>query len=238
MITVLLADDQALVREGFRLILEVEPDFEVVGEAANGAEAVEQAIRLTPDVILMDIRMPEMDGIAAARALIRKGVEAKVLMLTTFDRDDYLYGAMRAGASGFLVKDVGRDQLVHAIRTVSTGEALLAPSLVRRLVEDFCDRPPPGPATPPQLRSLTDRELEVLRHVGHGRSNAEIAGDLFLSEATVKTHLAHVMAKQGLRDRVQAVVLAYETGLVRPGHQDGRDREGRDRDEQGPHAKA
>jgi DNA-binding NarL/FixJ family response regulator len=223
MITVLLADDQALVREGFRLILEVEPDITVVGEAANGAEAVELSIRLTPDVILMDIRMPELDGIAAAEQLIRKGVEAKVLMLTTFDRDDYLYGAMRAGASGFLVKDVGRDQLVHAIRTVSAGDALLAPSLVRRLVEDFCDRPPPGPARPAQLRNLTERELEVLRHVGHGQSNAEIAEDLFLSEATVKTHLAHVMQKQALRDRVQAVVLAYEAGLVRPGHQGGND---------------
>jgi len=218
MITVLLADDQALVREGFRLILEVEPDIEVVGEAANGAEAVEHAIRLAPDVILMDIRMPELDGIAAVRQLIQAGVHARVLILTTFDRDDYLYNAMRAGASGFLVKDVRRDQLVHAIRTVSAGEALLAPGLVRRLVEDFCKRPPPGPGTPHQLRNLTQRELEVLRHVGRGRSNAEIARGLFLSEATVKTHLAHVMQKQGLRDRVQAVVLAYEAGLVRPGH--------------------
>ena len=217
MITVLLADDQALVREGFRLILEVEPDIEVVGEASNGAEAVEHAIRLAPDVILMDIRMPELDGIAAVRQLIRADVRARVLMLTTFDRDDYLYDAMRAGASGFLVKDVRRDQLVHAIRTVSAGDALLAPGLVRRLVEDFCQRPPPGPETPHRLRNLTERELEVLRHVGRGRSNAEIARDLFLSEATVKTHLAHVMQKQGLRDRVQAVVLVYEAGLVRPG---------------------
>jgi DNA-binding NarL/FixJ family response regulator len=217
MITVLLADDQALVREGFRLILEVEPDIEVVGEASNGAEAVEHAIRLAPDVILMDIRMPELDGIAAVRQLLRAGVRARVLMLTTFDRDDYLYDAMRAGASGFLVKDVRRDQLVHAIRTVSAGDALLAPGLVRRLVEDFCQRPPPGPETPHRLRNLTERELEVLRHVGRGRSNAEIARDLFLSEATVKTHLAHVMQKQGLRDRVQAVVLVYEAGLVRPG---------------------
>jgi DNA-binding NarL/FixJ family response regulator len=217
MITVLLADDQALVREGFRLILEVEPDIEVVGEASNGAEAVEHAIRLAPDVILMDIRMPELDGIAAVRQLLRAGVRARVLMLTTFDRDDYLYDAMRAGASGFLVKDVRRDQLVHAIRTVSAGDALLAPGLVRRLVEDFCKRPPPGPETPHRLRNLTERELEVLRHVGRGRSNAEIARDLFLSEATVKTHLAHVMQKQGLRDRVQAVVLVYEAGLVRPG---------------------
>jgi DNA-binding NarL/FixJ family response regulator len=218
MITVLIADDQALVREGFRLILEVESDIEVVGEASNGAEAVEQGIRLAPDVILMDIRMPQLDGIAAIGQLIQAGVRARVLMLTTFDRDDYLFNAMRAGASGFLVKDVRREELVHAIRTVSAGDTLLAPGLVRRLVADFCQRPPPGPGTPHRLRNLTEREIEVLRHVGQGRSNAEIALDLFLSEATVKTHLAHILQKQGLRDRVQAVVLAYEAGLVRPGH--------------------
>ena len=218
MIKVLLADDQALVREGFRLILEVESDIEVVGEASTGAEAVEKAIRLAPDVILMDIRMPELDGIAAMRQLIRAGVRSRVLILTTFDRDDYLYDAMRAGASGFLVKDVRRDQLVNAIRTVSAGDALLAPGLVRRPVEDFCARPPPGPGTPHRLRNLTERELEVLWDVGSGQSNAEIARDLVLSQATVKTHLAHVMQKQGLRDRVQVVVLAYEAGLVRPGH--------------------
>jgi DNA-binding NarL/FixJ family response regulator len=218
MISVLVADDQALVREGFRLILEIESDIEVVGEASNGAEAVEQGIRLTPDVILMDIRMPDVDGIAAVGQLIQAGVSARVLMLTTFDRDDYLFNAMRAGASGFLVKDVRREELVHAIRTVSAGDTLLAPGLVRRLVTDFCQRPPPGPGTPHRLRNLTEREIEVLRHVGRGRSNAEIALDLFLSEATVKTHLAHILQKQGLRDRVQAVVLAYEAGLVRPGH--------------------
>jgi len=217
MISVLIADDQALVREGFRLILEVEPDIEVVGEAANGAEAVEQGIRLTPDVILMDIRMPGVDGIAAVGQLIQVGVRARVLMLTTFDRDDYLFNAMRAGASGFLVKDVRREELVHAIRTVSAGDTLLAPRLVRRLVADFCERPPPGPGIPHRLRNLTEREIEVLRHVGRGQSNAEIARDLFLSEATVKTHLTHLLQKQGLRDRVQAVVLAYEAGLVRPG---------------------
>ena len=219
MISVLVADDQALVREGFRLILEVEPDIEVAGEAHDGATTVEEAKRLRPDVVLMDIRMPGVDGIAATRQLAQAGVPARVLMLTTFDRDDYLYEAMKAGASGFLLKDVRRDQLVHAIRTVAAGEALLAPALVRRLVEDFCRRPPPGgPA--PALAELTERELEVLRLVARGLSNTEIAGALFLSEATVKTHLGHLMQKLGLRNRVQAVVLAYESGLVRPGAED------------------
>jgi len=219
MIGVLLADDQALVREGFRLIIEVESDIEVVGEAGDGVETVEQAKRLQPDVILMDIRMPGLDGIAATRRLAQAGVAARVLMLTTFDRDDYLYDAMKAGASGFLLKDARRDQLVHAIRTVATGDALLAPALVRRLVEDFCRRPPPG-GPPPAVAELTQRELEVLRLVARGLSNREIAKELFLSEATVKTHLAHVMQKLDLRDRVQAVVLAYEAGLVRPGAED------------------
>jgi len=218
-IGVLLADDQALVREGFRLIIEVEPDIEVVGEAGDGLETVEQAKRLRPDVILMDIRMPGLDGIAATRRLAQAGVAARVLMLTTFDRDDYLYEAMKAGASGFLLKDARRDQLVHAIRTVATGDALLAPALVRRLVADFCRRPPPG-GLPPAVAELTGRELEVLRLVARGLSNTEIAKELFLSEATVKTHLAHVMQKLDLRDRVQAVVLAYESGLVRPGVED------------------
>jgi DNA-binding NarL/FixJ family response regulator len=218
-IGVLLADDQALVREGFRLIIEVEPDIEVVGEAGDGVETVEQAKRLRPDVVLMDIRMPGLDGIAATRRLAQAGVAARVLVLTTFDRDDYLYEAMKAGASGFLLKDARRDQLVHAIRTVATGDALLAPALVRRLVEDFCRRPPPG-GPPPGVAELTQRELEVLRLVARGLSNTEIAKELFLSQATVKTHLAHVMQKLDLRDRVQAVVLAYESGLVRPGAED------------------
>ena len=167
----------------------------------------------------MDIRMPGLDGIAATRRLAQAGVAARVLMLTTFDRDDYLYEAMKAGASGFLLKDARRDQLVHAIRTVATGDALLAPALVRRLVEDFCRRPPPG-GPPPAVAELTQRELEVLRLVARGLSNREIAKELFLGEATVKTHLAHVMQKLDLRDRVQAVVLAYESGLVRPGAED------------------
>ena len=220
MTTVLLADDQALVRDGFRLILDVETDIDVIGEAGDGVEAVEEARRLAPDVILMDIRMPRLDGIAATRDIVRAGLPSRILMLTTFDGDDYLYEVMRAGASGFLPKDIRRDQLIHAIRTIASGDALLGPSLVRRLVEDFCRRPPPSTTTPPELTELTERELEVLTLVARGLANAEIARKLFLSEATVKTHLAHLMRKLDLRDRVQAVVLAYESGLVRPGSTD------------------
>jgi DNA-binding NarL/FixJ family response regulator len=217
MISVLLADDQVLVRDGFRLILDVESDIEVVGEAGDGRQAVEEAKRLIPDVILMDIRMPGLDGIAATRQLVQAGSHSRVLMLTTFDQDDYLYEAMRAGASGFLVKDVRRDQLVHAIRTIAMGEALLAPALVRRLIEDYCRRPSPFSGHPHALAELTERELQVLRLVARGLPNREIARELFLSEATVKTHLGHLMRKLDLRDRVQAVVLAYESGLVAPG---------------------
>jgi len=219
-ISVLIADDQALVRQGFRLILEVEPDIEVAGEADDGATAVEKAKRLHPDVVLMDIQMPGLDGIAATRRLDQAGVSARVLILTTFDRDDYLYEAMKAGASGFLLKDARRDQLVHAIRTVAAGEALLAPALVRRLVEEFCRGPAPGAERPAALAELTQRELEVLRLVARGLANREIASALFLSEATVKTHLANLMRKLELRDRVQVVVLAYESGLIRPGGDD------------------
>ncbi len=217
MISVLVADDQALVREGFRLILEVEPDIEVAGEAEDGEATVEEAKRLRPDVVLMDIRMPGLDGIAATRRLVQAGVPARVLMLTTFDRDDYLYEAMKAGASGFLLKDVRRQQLVDAIRTVAAGDALLAPALVRRLIEDFCRRPPPGGKPTERLPELTERELEVMRLVARGHTNGEIAKALFLSVATVKTHLANLMRKLRLRDRVQIVVLAYESGLIRPG---------------------
>ena len=209
MISVLIADDQALVREGFRLILEVEPDIEVAGEADDGATAVEKAKRLHPDVVLMDIQMPGLDGIAATRRLDQAGVSARVLILTTFERDDYLYEAMKAGASGFLLKDARRDQLVHAIRTVAAGEALLAPALVRRLVEEFCRGPAPGAERLAALTALTERELEVLRLVARGLANREIACALFLSEATVKTHLANLMRKLELRDRVQAVVVAH-----------------------------
>jgi DNA-binding NarL/FixJ family response regulator len=216
-IRVLICDDQALVRAGFRAILEAQPDIEVAGEAENGADVVALAQRRAPDVILMDIRMPVLDGIQATREIVRLGVPTRVLILTTFDHDKYLYEAMRAGAAGFIVKDARRDQLIHAIRVVADGEALLAPKLVRRLMEDYCRRPPPGPGPPAALAGLTERELDVLRYVARGLSNAEIAAALFISEATVKTHLAHTMTKLGLRDRVQAVVLAYETGLKRPG---------------------
>jgi DNA-binding NarL/FixJ family response regulator len=219
-IRVLIADDQALVRAGFRAILEAEADLEVVGEAAGGREAVKLARETTPDVVLMDIRMPDLDGIEATRRLLQHDAAAKVLMLTTFDLDEYVYEAMRAGASGFLLKDVPRDQLAAAVRTVAAGEALLAPALVRRLVEDFVRRPPPGTNVPPALEELSERELEVLRLVARGLSNAEIANELFVSETTVRTHVGHILAKLGLRGRVQAVVAAYESGLVVPGEAD------------------
>ena len=214
---VLVADDHALVRAGFRMILEAQ-GMEVVGEASDGAEAVEAAHRLRPDVVLMDIRMPGMDGLEATRRLAGPGVEepVRVLVLTTFDLDDYVYDALQAGASGFLLKDVSRDELVHAVRVVAAGDALLAPSVTRRLIEEFSrQRPAPRP-TPVQLDSLTARELDVLGLVARGLSNAEIAGELFVGDATVKSHVAHVLMKLGLRDRVQAVVFAYEVGLVRP----------------------
>ena len=217
MIKVLIADDQALVRAGFRAILEAEDDLEVIGEAAGGREAVTLASRASPDVVLMDIRMPDLDGIEATRRLLRRETPPKVLMLTTFDLDEYLYEAMRAGASGFLLKDVPRDQLVAAVRTIAAGDALLAPALVRRLVEDFVRRPAPGATVPAELEALSDRELDVLRLVARGLSNAEIAQALFVSETTVRTHVGHILAKLGLRGRVQAVVAAYESGLVRPG---------------------
>jgi DNA-binding NarL/FixJ family response regulator len=213
---VVVADDQALIRDSFRLILDVEDGMELVGEAANGREAVAVTRRLQPDVVLMDVRMPEMDGLEATRAITRAGLPTRVLILTTYDADEYLYDAMRAGAGGFLLKDVRRDQLAAAIRTVAAGEALLHPTLTRRLVERFVEGPPPG-RRPQALAALTERETEVLTLVGRGLTNAEIAAELYLGEATVKTHLGRVLSKLGLRDRVQAVVLAYETGLVRAG---------------------
>jgi DNA-binding NarL/FixJ family response regulator len=215
---VLIADDQALMRAGFRMILEAEPDLEVVGEAANGREAVTEAGRLRPDVVLMDVRMPEMDGIEATRRLLDGNDDTKVLMLTTFDMDEYVYEALRAGASGFLVKDVPPEQLVAGIRSVASGDSLLAPSVTRRLIQEYVRRPPDALRTPsPELTRLTARELEVLQMMARGRSNAEIAIEFFVSETTVKTHVAHVLAKLGVRDRVQAVVFAYESGLVLPG---------------------
>jgi DNA-binding NarL/FixJ family response regulator/class 3 adenylate cyclase len=219
-VRVMIVDDQALVRAGFRMILEAEPDLEVVGEASDGGEAVEAWQSLKPDVVLMDVRMPEMDGIEATRRLLADGPETKVVMLTTFDMDEYVYDALRAGASGFMLKDVPPEQLVEGIRSVASGDALLAPSVTRRVIEEFVRRPPASVRTlPAKLDDLTARELEVLKLVARGLSNAEIAGALFVSETTVKTHVAHVLMKLDLRDRVQAVVLAYESGLIQPGEE-------------------
>jgi DNA-binding NarL/FixJ family response regulator len=217
-IRVLLADDQALVRGGFRSILEGHDDIEVVGEAADGAEAYEAALRTAPDVVLMDVRMPRVDGIEATRRLLADArVRARVLILTTFDHDEYVYEALRAGAGGFLLKSAPARELATAVRTVAAGDALLAPEIVRRMIEDYVRRPRPGSAAPAALGELTAREREVLGLVARGRSNAEIAGELYLSEPTVKTHVSRILTKLGLRDRVQAVVLAYESGLVQPG---------------------
>jgi DNA-binding NarL/FixJ family response regulator len=215
-IRVLLADDQELVRTGFRMILKAEKDIEVVGEAGDGAEAVELARSLRPDVVLMDIRMPVLDGLEATRRLVAAAADTRVLILTTFDLNEYVYEALRAGASGFLVKDAPAAQLVTAIRVVADGDALLAPSITRRLITEFARRPAPH-AKPEEMKELTPRELEVLRLVARGLSNAEIAKELFVSDATVKTHVARVLMKLSLRDRVQAVVAAYESGLVQPG---------------------
>ncbi len=217
MIRVLLADDQELVRDGFSLILDAQEDIEVVGHACDGAEAVAQVRETQPDVVLMDVRMPGVDGIEATRRLRVAGFEQLgILMLTTFDLDEYVYQALRAGASGFLLKDVPRGTLVDAVRTVAAGDALLAPAITRKLIERYVsERPVTG--LPPALDDLTAREREVLLAMARGRSNSEIAADLFLSEATVKTHVAHVLRKLDLRDRVQAVVWSYESGLVRAG---------------------
>ncbi|HET7690458.1 MAG TPA: response regulator transcription factor [Nocardioidaceae bacterium] len=215
MTSILLADDQDLVRTGLRMILNAEDDLEVVGEAANGHEAVDLARSLAPDVVLMDIRMPELDGIEATRRITTKLVGVRVVMLTTFDRSQLVYDSLVAGASGFLLKDAPAAQLVAGVRAIARGEELLAPSITRRLVEEFT-RAGRG-APPPGYDQLTEREAEVLTLVARGKSNSEIAGDLFVSIQTVKTHVARMLAKLGLRDRVQAVVLAYEHGLVRPG---------------------
>jgi DNA-binding NarL/FixJ family response regulator len=217
MIRVLIADDQALVRGGFRMILEAQQDMEVVAEASDGHEAVAQAKKLAPDVVLMDIRMPGMDGLEATRNIVDGERPPRVLMLTTFDLDEYVYQAMKAGASGFLLKDVRPEQLADAVRVVAAGDSLLAPAITQRLIDAFVRRPPPGSLTPPELSELTPRELDVLKLIARGLSNAEIASALFLSEATIKTHVTHVLTKLRLRDRVQAVVLAYESGLVLPG---------------------
>ncbi len=216
MIRVLIADDQAMVRSGLRMILESEVDLEVVEEAENGVQAVRLVKRERPDVVLMDVRMPEMDGLEATRQIAAGAPDSKVIVLTTFDIDEYVYGALRAGASGFLLKDAPADDLVAAIRVVAGGDALLAPSVTKRIIEKFAAGPDPDRLVE-GLDDLTEREVEVLQLLAKGLSNTEIAAGLFVSEATVKTHVSHILTKLGLRDRVQAVVVAYESGLVTPG---------------------
>jgi DNA-binding NarL/FixJ family response regulator len=218
-VRILIADDQALIRAGFRMILAAEEGLEVVGEASHGEEAVELARDLSPDVVLMDIRMPEVDGIEATRRILAEAGErpVRVLMLTTFDANEYVYEALRAGASGFLLKDVPPEQLAAGVRVVAKGEALLAPSITRRVIREFASAAPPRAEPPPGMDELTARELEVFKLVARGLSNAEIASELVVGETTVKTHVARVLMKLGLRDRVQAVVLAYESGVAVPG---------------------
>jgi DNA-binding NarL/FixJ family response regulator len=212
-ISVLVADDQAMVRAGFRMLLAGEPDLEVVAEASNGLEAVYHAGLLHPAVVLMDIRMPELDGLEATRRILAGDKDARILILTTFDLDEYIYEALRAGASGFVLKDDPPEQLLAAIRTVSAGEALLSPTVTKRVIQHYTRTPRPTP--PKELDDLTERELEVLKLVARGMSNAEIGQELYISETTVKTHITHILRKLDLRDRVQAVVLAYQTGIVR-----------------------
>ena len=218
-IGVLIVDDQALARTGLRMVLEVEPDIVVVGEAADGEEAVEMAATTTPDVILMDVRMPRMDGLEATRRIVRTDEPGpQVLVLTTFDLDEYVYEALLAGASGFVLKDIPPEQLVEAIHVVASGDALLAPTITRRLIAEFVRRPPEAARPRPrELDQLTPREAEIMRYVAKGLSNAEIAAQAYVSEPTVKTHIARILMKLGLRDRVQVVVYAYEHGLAQPG---------------------
>jgi DNA-binding NarL/FixJ family response regulator len=221
MTTVLIVDDQPLQRFGFRMLLDSAPGTQVVGEAANGAEAVRRTAELRPDVVLMDVRMPGMDGIEATRRIVASGGRSRVLVLTTFDLDDYAHAALRAGASGFLLKDALPEELLAGIRAVSVGDAVIAPGLTRRLLDAYAHRLPGAPAgaereTHPRLRALTEREYEILLAIGQGWSNGEIAERLVLSESTVKTHVGRVLAKLGARDRIQAVILAYDLGLVRP----------------------
>ncbi|MCT2182173.1 response regulator transcription factor [Brevibacterium casei] len=217
MIRVLLVDDQSMVRTGFRTILESEDDIVVVGEAENGQEAVDRALELSPDVICMDVQMPVMDGLAATAEIVRRGAAGAVLMLTTFDRDDFLFDALAAGASGFLLKTAEAEQLIDAVAALAGGDGLLSPEVTRRVIERSVSTPAASAAPAPELNSLTDREHEVLRLLATGLSNAEIAGQLFLGEATVKTHVSNVLAKLGIRDRTHAVIWAYEHGVVRVG---------------------
>jgi DNA-binding NarL/FixJ family response regulator len=216
-IRVLLCDDEALVRGGLRMILEAQPDIEIAGEAEDGRAALELATRVHPDVVLMDIRMPTVDGLTATKLLLGGSARApRVLILTTFDLDEYVYEALRAGATGFLLKSARPPELVAAVRGAVAGDTLLAPEITRRLVESYVRRPPPGSHTSPELASLTARELEVFRHIACGRSNAEIAGVLYVTDETVKTHASRIFAKLGVRDRTQAVIVAYEQGVVEP----------------------
>jgi DNA-binding NarL/FixJ family response regulator len=218
-VRVLIVDDQAMVRQGFGALLSAQPDIEVVGDAADGAEAPEAVRRWRPDIVLMDVRMPRVDGLEATRRILRApGVRhPRVIMLTTFDLDDYVYEALRAGASGFLLKDASADELIRAVRVVAAGDALLAPSVTRTLIADYASRPVRDRPKPERLRVLTPRETEVLKLIARGMSNSEIADALVLAEQTVKTHVGRILGKLDLRDRAQAVVLAYETGLVHPG---------------------
>jgi DNA-binding NarL/FixJ family response regulator len=221
-IRTIVADDQALVRSGFRMILDAQDDIEVVAETSDGRETVDVARRLKPDVVLMDVRMPRLDGIEATRQLLSRADQStKVLILTTFDLDEYVYEAMRAGACGFLLKDVPPRQLIAAVRDVASGEAIVAPAITRRLIEQFVRRRPPGNARPAQLATLTEREVEVLVQLARGLSNAEIGQELLVSANTARTHVGRILMKLNLRDRVQAVVLAYEAGLVAPGDHTG-----------------
>jgi DNA-binding NarL/FixJ family response regulator len=210
-VRVLVADDQSMVRAGFRMLLAGEPDIEVVAEASNGLEAVDKTVRFRPTVVLMDIRMPELDGLEATRRILASDEAARILILTTFDLDEYVYEALRAGASGFVLKDDPPEQLLAAVRIVASGEALLSPAITKRVIKQFTRIPRPSP--PKELEELTERELAVLRLIARGHSNAEIGRELYISDATVKTHITHILQKLNLRDRVQAVVLAYETGL-------------------------
>ncbi|MEA2362033.1 MAG: hypothetical protein QOD71_1178 [Thermoleophilaceae bacterium] len=217
-VSVLVADDQELVRTGLRTILDAQQDIEVVGEAGDGAEAVDAVRRLRPDVVVMDVRMPTMDGLAATRRIVSESSEPpRVLVLTTFDLDEYVYEALRAGASGFLLKGAPTAQVIEAVRVVATGDALISPSVTRRLIDEFARRPRADARAPAQLDELTARERDVLELVVRGRSNPEIAEELVVSAATVKTHVAHILTKLGVRDRVQAVILLYESGVIRPG---------------------
>jgi DNA-binding NarL/FixJ family response regulator len=216
-IRIMLVDDQEMVRVGFRMILEAESDLSIVGEAGDGAAAVELVDAARPDVVLMDVRMPRMDGIEACRLIRDRRPDTRVMMLTTFDLHDYVHAALRAGASGFMLKDAPAEQLVDAIRIVANGDALLAPSVTQALIDEIARRPVSDPTAYPGLETLTERELDVIRLMAKGRSNAEIAADLYLGEATIKTHVGRILAKLAARDRVQAVVIAYESGLVTPG---------------------